>query len=170
MALAIAQILQGVVTSVSLNLERNPMASGKTILCAVDLSTGSEDVVSQAAELAELMGAELALLHVYALPLLPLEEEDAEAEDQIARVLGRAQRKLGALGAAARARGLEVSALAFEGDVSDTILQKGVSVGAHMLVVGTHGRRGLKRLVLGSTAERVIRLSRVPVVVVPTPE
>ncbi len=147
------------------------MARGKTILCAVDLSAGSEAVVAQATELAELMGAELALLHVYALPLLPLEEEeDAEGEDQIARVLARAQRELGALGAAARARGLEVRALAFEGDVSDTILQKGVSVGAHMLVVGTHGRRGLKRLVLGSTAERVIRLSRVPVVVVPTPE
>lgn len=143
------------------------MTTPKTILCAVDLSPGSERVVSQASQLAELMGAELALLHVYALPLLPLEESERESEDEIARLLDRAHRELTELAEPTRARGVRVRALAVEGDVSDRILRKADSLGALMLVVGTHQRKGLKHMVLGSTAERVIRLSHVPVVVVP---
>ncbi|CAN7593707.1 universal stress protein [Trinickia sp. LjRoot230] len=52
-------------------------------------------------------------------------------------------------------------------DVAERILQEARSVNADLLVVGTHGRRGIRRLVLGSVAERVARTSSCPVVMIP---
>jgi nucleotide-binding universal stress UspA family protein len=49
---------------------------------------------------------------------------------------------------------------------ADQIVQLAVDLDADLVVVGTHGRKGVARLVLGSTAERVLRLSRCPVFVV----
>lgn len=50
---------------------------------------------------------------------------------------------------------------------SDTIVDESRSTGARLIVVGTHGRSGIKHLVLESTAERVVRMSRLPVLIVP---
>jgi nucleotide-binding universal stress UspA family protein len=143
------------------------MKTGKTILCAVDLSLGSERVVAQASELAQLMAAELQLLYVYRAPVLPLEEWDPEdGESEVVHLLRRVERELTVLGEPSRASGLKVDVLMLEGDASDTILRQSERVVASMIVVGTHGRSGFKHFVLGSTAERVVRMSPVPVVTV----
>lgn len=52
-------------------------------------------------------------------------------------------------------------------DVAERILQEARSLKADLLVIGTHGRRGLRRLVLGSVAERVARTSSCPVLLIP---
>jgi nucleotide-binding universal stress UspA family protein len=52
------------------------------------------------------------------------------------------------------------------GPAADAIVREARKQGADLIVLGTHGRRGVRRLVLGSDAEQVVRTSRVPVLLV----
>lgn len=73
--------------------------------------------------------------------------------------------------AAARESGVAPKKLLVEtkgGSVADAILAQARKVRADVIVLGTHGRRGLRRVVLGSDAEAVLRESRVPVMLVRT--
>src|SRR4051812_46268736 len=75
--------------------------------------------------------------------------------------------------ALARERGVEAKALLVEtkgGSIADTILAQAKKVRADVIVLGTHGRRGLRRAVMGSDAEAVLRDARVPVLLVRAPE
>ena len=54
------------------------------------------------------------------------------------------------------------------GDISGTILQHGALWGAQVIVVGTHGRRGVRRLVMGSVAEGIVRKAKIPVLLIHT--
>jgi nucleotide-binding universal stress UspA family protein len=54
----------------------------------------------------------------------------------------------------------------FGGRAADFIVQQARKWGADLIVLGTHGRRGVKRLVMGSDAEQVVRTTRVPVLLV----
>ena len=68
-----------------------------------------------------------------------------------------------------RARGLQVDTrLVCEHGIGEQILSLAGSIGADLLVVGTHGARGVERMLLGSVADKVIRGSSAPVLVVPT--
>ncbi len=53
------------------------------------------------------------------------------------------------------------------GDIAQRILQEADDMRADLVVMGTHGRRGVRRLVLGSVAERFVRIARCPVLLVP---
>jgi len=68
----------------------------------------------------------------------------------------------------ARHDGIRYQTLVAEGDPAEEILEMADAVHASLIVIGTHGRRGLRRLVVGSVAEAVVRDSRVPVAVVRT--
>lgn len=63
--------------------------------------------------------------------------------------------------------GLNVSTEVIQGDTADAIVEKAEAIGAGLIVLGTHGRTGLKRLMLGSVAAGVIRQSRAATLVVP---
>ncbi len=65
-----------------------------------------------------------------------------------------------------RSKGIRVEILALLGGIADTILEQARLRRADAIVMGTHGRRGLAHLLLGSVAERVIRSAEVPVVTV----
>ena len=54
----------------------------------------------------------------------------------------------------------------YTGRVSDLVIDQSVEWGANLIVLGTHGRRGVKRMLLGSDAEQVLRLATVPVLLV----
>jgi nucleotide-binding universal stress UspA family protein len=58
----------------------------------------------------------------------------------------------------------------FGGRAADFIVQQANKWGADLIVLGTHGRRGVKRLVMGSDAEQVVRTTRVPVLLVRSKE
>jgi nucleotide-binding universal stress UspA family protein len=64
-------------------------------------------------------------------------------------------------------QGVEVVAVLREGGAEDEILAVAEEQGVDLIVVGTHGRHGLKRALLGSVAESVLRDAKVPVLVVP---
>jgi nucleotide-binding universal stress UspA family protein len=78
------------------------------------------------------------------------------------------QRALDRLAEQCRARGKVGEVLLRTGDARDVICQAADEVNADLIVMGTHGRRGLSRALLGSVAEYVVRTSKVPVVTVRT--
>ena len=85
---------------------------------------------------------------------------------QYGRILLEDGRKLGA------SLGLEVETLLHnlkDGRVAYAILQEAKSAGCDLIVIGTHGRRGFVRALLGSDAESVLRESSVPVLLVRAP-
>lgn len=85
------------------------------------------------------------------------------------RVTGR--KILAKAEAMARESGVDAKTLLVEskgGSIAEAILRQARKVGADVIVLGTHGRRGLQRMVMGSDAEAVVRESRVPVLLVRT--
>jgi nucleotide-binding universal stress UspA family protein len=87
-----------------------------------------------------------------------------------ANVKNEAEQQLGAYAEKLRGRGLEVEALVREGYPATVIVEEAVSQGADLLVIGTHGHTGLKHLLLGSIAERVVQKAPCPVLTVKSPE
>lgn len=137
------------------------------ILCAVDFSRGSEATLEVAADLARRHGGALTLLHVREPPpaaggrgfVPPPGPSEAEAVE-IGRSLDRWRAE------AARRSGGEVHTAVATGSPASEIVRLARERPFDAVVVGTHGRTGLGRLVLGSVAERVVREAPCPVVVV----
>lgn len=145
------------------------------ILVPIDGSPTSELGLKEAMRLAMLTHGRLRLIHVidelsfalaadsygnYAGELLDLLQKNG------ADLLAKAQ-------TAARAQGLQTDTVLYE-NLAKTVAQRVVdeadSWQADLIVVGTHGRRGVRRMVLGSSAEGILRTSPVPVLLVRAPE
>jgi nucleotide-binding universal stress UspA family protein len=145
-----------------------PLTAVKRILWATDLSPASEMAWRYALLLADILAAEVYLLHVVSAPqvvgapglLAPLPGEWLEAEVAACdRDLAPRQQEVEALGLAAR-RKVTV------GPPATTIIAEAEAERADLIVVGTHGRRGLPHVLLGSVAEAVIRRAPCPVLAV----
>jgi nucleotide-binding universal stress UspA family protein len=140
------------------------------ILFATDFSPASRRAFDEAVSLAASAHAKLTIVHILA-PLLPAVPEQyllsAEATDRLER---RARewsvRRLQKLAKHATRLGVEAALLIRGGEPASQILRAGASTRADVIVVGTHGRRGLSKFLMGSVAERVVRTSRRPVLTV----
>jgi nucleotide-binding universal stress UspA family protein len=139
------------------------------IVVGVDFSPESEVALAQATQLARQESARLILAHVLALP-------NEVVEDSTYDPIFRAQTASADLGALHRTQsadllqdlassceqvGLEVESVLVDDNPSDGLARIAGEMGADLLVVGTHGRTGLKRFLLGSVAERAVRLAEV---------
>ncbi|MFT3927691.1 MAG: universal stress protein [Myxococcales bacterium] len=141
------------------------------IICPIDFSPGSDHALGRAAELARAFGAELELLHVFQLPVLALPDVPITlSPTYVADLTQRIQKQLDLHARQLRDQGLRVKTSVLEGPAAETITDHAKKFTASMLVLGTHGRSGFKRFLLGSVAERVVRLSSVPVMTVHLPE
>jgi nucleotide-binding universal stress UspA family protein len=138
------------------------------ILCPVDFSESSDRALAHAAALARWYDAELTVLHV-----VPTFESMQVRGDLIGpvRVVTPLQREQVV---EAMSRSLNLAALspratpmAESGDPQTTIVNQALSKKADLIVLGTHGRRGFKRLLLGSVTEAVLRDAPCPVLTVP---
>jgi len=135
----------------------------QTILVPVDFEEGSERALDVAHDLATRLGARLVLLHAYTLPvyaypgMAPIQAPTLDTEIEAA-----AKQALGVLAA----RWESPRTLLRQGDPATVILDAIEELEPALVVMGTHGRRGLQRLVLGSVAEHVARRSKVPVMTV----
>ncbi|TAM87222.1 universal stress protein [bacterium] len=146
-----------------------------TILVPVDGGSPSDAAVWYALSIAEEDQATLVFCHVQVpVPGYLLDEplpagmkmDSAEAVTWWSRhVLVRARGRAAQLGFDAEVRSLR-------GDPVESILETAHTVGADLIMMGTHGRHGAARALLGSTTEGVLRRSRLPVLVLPcaTPE
>lgn len=136
------------------------MLTANPIVVGTDFSPASERALEVAMDLASAFGAKLSLVHAfeapypYPVPLPPEHRRELHA-------------RLEARCAELRMRHRDVEAILREGEPWTAIVTFAVESGAGMIVVGTHGRRGLSHVFLGSVAERVVRLSPVPVMAVP---
>ena len=133
------------------------MSTPKHILVGTDLSEGADAALEYATTLASALGARLTVVlalesaYPYPVPWDPPIKLRLELEQRCA---------------ALRSRGADVRAVLREGPPWRELLSTAEETGAELIVVGTHGRQGLPRFILGSVAERVVRLSPVPVMTV----
>jgi nucleotide-binding universal stress UspA family protein len=129
-----------------------------------------------ARDVAKSHGARLVLLHVADLPLGLDEDAIIVPSEGAAPIrardlaLGGAQEHLEDLAARLRKDGVEVSAAVAIGDVVDEILGACGRERADLIVMGTHGRTGISRLVVGSVTEKVVRQAPVPVLTLREPD
>ena len=142
----------------------------RTILVPVDFSTCSMLVTRQAAGLAKQLDARLHILHVTELPAgvskdthVTPEGRDRTAADYL---VADSLKRLESFAATARAEGIEATTQVEVGPVVPSILAATEAAGAELIVIGTHGRTGFARIVLGSVAESVAHKAHVPVMLV----
>jgi nucleotide-binding universal stress UspA family protein len=145
----------------------------RRILVPVDGSPTSMSVIGAAEKFAHLYESEVLVLHVlppYLPPgamlpgmevALPITrpEPTPSSEDPVTE---RAAERF-------RHSGLKVNRLSVEGEAASEILELSVNRSADLIALGTHGRSGLGRWALGSVAERVLRSTEVPLLLVRTP-
>jgi nucleotide-binding universal stress UspA family protein len=140
------------------------------LLCPIDFSEASTDALEQAAALARRSGARL-----YALAVLPsispfVEQMVAEAtavEGGAADDLRRWREQAEAQCRPIAASGLDVTLEVVEAHPAEAILDRVNRLGIDLVVMGTHGASGFRRLVLGSVTEKVLRRATCPVLTVP---
>ena len=143
------------------------MLNIKKILCAVDFSSVSEKVADSAKSLAKPLGAEVICIHVvpsgtiyadFGIPMNSMETfcttMVSEGEKTLAEFMERHFSDMNHRG--------KVTC----GDFSEEILNCAKEEQADMIVMGTHGRKGMDRLLFGSVAEKVLRQAPCPVVAV----
>lgn len=139
----------------------------RRILCPVDFSPDAERALDYGIELAQALGAEIDLLHVYQLPVYALPDGAMMAGPEFtAKVTTELQQALTAL--AEKKAAAKPKTHLREGVPYREIVAMSEELEADLIVMGTHGRTGIKHLLLGSVAERVVRTSQVPVITVPT--
>jgi nucleotide-binding universal stress UspA family protein len=138
------------------------------VLCATDLLTTSRDTFETSMALAKQAKATLIILHVLAPPIVvPEQYLDAVALDQLeTRARAWGLKELQKLSQRANRANVETSVLLRNGEPAEEILRAGRAMKADLIVTGTHGRRGLRRLFLGSVAQRVAASASCPVVTV----
>jgi nucleotide-binding universal stress UspA family protein len=139
----------------------------RPIMHATDFSPASRGAFTKAVELAKRDRAPLTITHVMPPPVMMMGDGyiPPKTYDDISRAQrAMAQKKLDALVARAKSAGVRARGLLLEGPPADRILR--AAKGAGLLVIGTHGRTGLARFILGSVASRVVAGARCPVVTV----
>ncbi len=152
-------------------LVSRPSLGSGVVMAATDLSDPSLPAVTAAAEEARRRGARLTVVHAmessyaaYSAPAaallgstvaVPSAEDRTQAREWLGKALGDALRGLGAEG----------EPLVVEGSVVASVVQAVEERHADLLVIGTHGRTGISRLLLGSVAEKLVRLVHCSVLV-----
>ena len=140
------------------------------ILVPVDFSECTDPVVEWAAHLAEEHQSAITLLHAYHLPVEFQQLEGAYLpSDFWASVRGEAEASLAKLVGPLRARGIDTETAVCEGYAATVIVDEAAARNVDLVVIGTHGLSGLKHLLLGSIAERVVQKAHCPVLTVKPP-
>ena len=145
------------------------VAPVRHVLCPVDFSSFSRRAMEEAVPIAQAFGADMTALFVYPLEPSVAGEADTGAviPDEGARSAVAAD--LGPFLQPARAAGVRASVSQRAGDPVAAILEEARRTGAGLIAMGTHGRSGLERLVLGSVADEVLRRAACPVLTVARP-
>ena len=139
------------------------------ILIPVDGSPVSTNAARQGLALAGKLGSEVTLLYVIDMTIMAAPEaESGLSNAEIIRKSFRehADKLLSGLTAEASAAGVRARSIVTEGDVHEEIVRSAAEGGAGLIVMGTHGRRGLNRLLLGSVAESVSRRAHCAVLLI----
>ncbi len=137
------------------------------ILCPTDYSSTSDNAVRYAVDFARKVGAHVRFIHIMTsgnpvakiIPAqdgaeVPIEEDDVLPESFSSILMAEKQ------------KGLSADIRVLKGDAPKVIAAQAASWGADLIILGSHGRSGLERLIMGSVAEEVFRSSDIPVLLV----
>jgi nucleotide-binding universal stress UspA family protein len=143
----------------------------RTILFATDFSESSDYAFQYADSLARQYEARLILVHVinepvdlrgFYVPHISFDKLEEEIEEGARKMMDKFCR--------ANLRDFEnYETCILPGIPYDEIIKKGVEAGADLIVMGTHGRTGLDHMLFGSTAEKIVRKSPIPVLTIRKP-
>ncbi len=147
----------------------NPPTQQKVLLAPTDMSAPSQAGVAYAANLARTMGGTLVLLHVVSLAAVEETAHERYVDKQLedVRIMLRWW-FVNFIPEDAR-QGVQLQVIAAVGHPVPEILAVAEALRAEMIVMTTHGRRGLRRAVYGSVAEAVLRNAPCPVLVIRVP-
>jgi nucleotide-binding universal stress UspA family protein len=137
----------------------------KHIVVPTDFNEPVRGALEVAIDLSQKLGATLTLLHVYDVPVYPyvwLEPSAVEAES----IRAAAQRHLDDALAELRKQVPNAQGVLSSGVPWEQIIKVANDIRADLIVMGTHGRRGIDHWMLGSVAERTVRCSPIPVLTV----
>ena len=141
----------------------------KRVLVPTDFSEHADRALAVAIGFAKPLGATIDLLHVYALPM-PIVSSMAGAvppplptPDDLMSI----QQRIDELAKRVRNAGLECRTAIEQGHPPVEIVARSRNINADLLVMGTHGRSGIRRVIFGSVAEEVLRRISVPILLVP---
>lgn len=142
----------------------------RKILVPVDGSQASKMGLKEAIRLAKNQKATLRLMHVVdELVVMPSAEGSVYIGDMLEGLRQAGKSILKAAQAQVRKQGLEAQSVLLEtvgARAADLVVRQARKWGADIIVLGTHGRRGVRRLVMGSDAEEIVRTATVPVMLV----
>ena len=143
------------------------MAPIQKILVPIDFGPASDAATEHAVQLASAFGAHLTVLHVYEAPLYAYPGAPYVAIEDITSSLEKsAKAGVDVVVKQLTERVPGVSGLVRQGSAWRCINDVVQEIGADLIVIGTHGRRGLPRALIGSIAEKVVRMASVPVLTV----
>jgi len=142
------------------------MVSFKKILVPVDFGESSKQALEVAIDLAKQYGAELTLLHTWEIPVYGYGAMEFSAMDMLTPIQEAATQQLDTLVAEVRKRLPEAKGLLARGVPWREVLTIIEQNKPDLVVMGTHGRRGVGRAILGSVAEKIVRMSPAPVLTV----
>jgi nucleotide-binding universal stress UspA family protein len=143
-----------------------------SLLVPVDFSPHSNETIKYAAGLAALTGANISILHVFQIPEYPaafyyglsLERETVKMHVEAAKREANAQLSL--IAEELGSKGLSADPLLRSENPYEEIVNAAKELGVGLIVIGSDGHMGLERLLLGSTADRVVQYAPCPVLVV----
>ncbi len=138
------------------------------ILCPIDFSRTSERAADYAVGLARQLGSSVHFVHAWEMPVYGLPDRGLilGAED-VVQITDAIQKQMDACLTRHAEVDMALQARIVQGSPAREIVRVATELGAELIVMGTHGRRGVEHMLLGSVAERVVRTSTVPVLTVP---
>jgi nucleotide-binding universal stress UspA family protein len=146
------------------------MLTLRQILVPIDFTETSDKALDFAIELAQKFDASITVMHAYEIPVIGFPDGALVATVDVAtRIQEAAKKGLDAAVAARSARGVKITSVLRDGVAWEEIRAVAEDVHADIIVIGTHGRRGIARALLGSVAENVIRTVKTPVLTIHGP-
>lgn len=143
------------------------MADLKRILVPTDFTDTSDRALDWALNLAGRLGGAVTVMHAYEIPVIGFPDGAIIATPEIAGRIAEASRAALDTAVAKRRGGpVPIDGVIREGVAWEAINALADELDADMVVIGTHGRRGLSRALLGSVAENVVRTAHRPVVTI----
>lgn len=145
------------------------MAQIKRMLVPTDFSPASDLALEYAVDMAFRCGASIHLLHVLEDPVLTTAYPDGyfvELPDLLKQMTEDAERRLRDAAKMCATANVDATTQVIIGRPARSIAQEAADRGVDLIVMGTHGRGGFAHLVLGSVAERILRIAPCPVLTV----
>lgn len=140
----------------------------KQILVPTDFSENAQHAVDYAIELAKLCSAKLHLLHTPVIPTyLLMDLSYSPGPEAVTRILNDSQQALDEQAEVVATTGIEFFTAIREGTVHEVIRDYAKEHDVDLVIVGTHGRTGVSKLMYGSVTERVIKTVHTPIIIIP---